>query len=142
MRSRAIAAMIASAAIVAVSIGANASAAHHALDLFLVRWQRISNALVELAMAARLAPDVERKGVVRALALDAAGKREQADAELTEIVEDHPFDRDALSLLVRYRLDRHDVAGALTYARRLAALEPSNWELQRLVQRLTPVRGD
>jgi Flp pilus assembly protein TadD len=101
----------------------------------------VSEAIVELATAARLAPDVARYSVVRALALDASGRRDHADAVLLGVIERHPFDREALSLLVRYRLERHDSAGALTYARRLAASQPGNAEMQRLVQHLS-VRGN
>jgi Flp pilus assembly protein TadD len=117
MRSRTITVVIGGAVILAASVG-------------LVR------GAVELAVAARLAPDIAQYGVVHALALDAAGRRDEADAELTTVVERHPFDREALSLLVRYRLERHDSDGALTYARRLAALQPGNADMQRLVQRL------
>ena len=116
--------------------GSSGSAAEHKPGLLLVVRRRIGDALDQLATAALLGPDIERDAVAHALALDAAGMREQADAALTEVVERHPFDRDALSLLVRYRLDRHDTAGALTYMRRLSALEPRNAELQRLVQQL------
>lgn len=120
----------------AIAIDSASAGAHHALGLLLIRVKRIGEALTELATAARIAPDVARYGTVHALALDAAGRREDADRVLTSVIARHPFDRDALSLLVRYRMDRHDRAGALVYARRLAALEPSNAQLQVLVQRL------
>jgi Flp pilus assembly protein TadD len=122
-----------------IEIGRGAStgsAIQHRPTLLLVLRRRIGEALDQLATATLLNPDIERDGVAHALALDAAGMREQADAALTEVVERHPFDRDALSLLVRFRLDRHDMTGALTYARRLSAIQPGNAELQRLVQQL------
>jgi Flp pilus assembly protein TadD len=103
--------------------------------------RRLGQALTELATATRLAPDVARDGILQALALDASGRREQADAALTEVVNRHPFDRDALSLLVRYRIDRHDSVGAMIYARRLAAIDPSNAESQMLVHRLESGSG-
>jgi len=136
VRSRTLTVAIGGVAVFAIAIGSGNAAARHALGPFLIRWKRTSDALVELVTAARLAPDVARFGVVNALALDAAGKRDQADAALTGVVERHPFDGEALLLLVRYRLERHDTAGALTYARRLAAMEPGNSDVQRLVQRI------
>ena len=125
----------------AVTIDSGSAAAHHALGLFLVRQKRIAQSLPELALAARLAPETARYGNVYGLALDAAGRRDEADAVLARVVDRHPFDRDALSLLVKHRLDRHDSAGALTYARRLAALEPANEEIQVLVRRLASGGG-
>jgi predicted CXXCH cytochrome family protein len=125
----------------AVAIDSASPAAHHALGLFLVRQRRLAESLTELSLAARLAPDVARYGVVYALALDEAGKRDQADDVLTRVVSRHPFDREVLSMLVKRRLDRRDRAGALVYARRLAALEPANAEIHALVQQLASRRN-
>ena len=40
------------------------------------------------------------------------------------------------------RFVRHDSAGALTYARRLAALQPADVELHRLVQRIASTNNN
>jgi predicted CXXCH cytochrome family protein len=126
----------------AVAIDSASPAAHHALGLFFVRQRRLPESLPELSVAERLAPEVARYGVVYALALDDAGRRDQADDVLTRVVTRHPFDREVLSMLVKRRLERRDRAGALVYARRLAALEPANAEIQALVQQLAVGRGN
>jgi Tfp pilus assembly protein PilF len=120
----------------AVSLDSLSAAAHHALGLFFVRQKRIGDAVPELTRAARLSPDDARYGVVAALALDEAGRRDEARSVLVNVVTRHPFDRDALSLLVEHLVQRGNREEALPFARRLAALEPKNAKLSELVVQL------
>jgi Tfp pilus assembly protein PilF len=125
----------------AVQLESSGAAAHHALGLYLVRHQRVAEALPEFARAARLAPEMARYGNVYALALDAAGQRAQSPAILVAVLSRHPFDLDALSLLVSHLLERGDTTRAIEYVRRLVALEPSNMPMQLLAGRLSTRRN-
>ncbi|HZI42613.1 MAG TPA: ammonia-forming cytochrome c nitrite reductase subunit c552, partial [Gemmatimonadaceae bacterium] len=124
----------------AIEYDANNAAAHHAFGLYLVRGKRIGEAIPEFARAARLAPDIARYGTVYAIALDAAGRRAESRDALLGVVARHPFDRDALSLLVSRFLERGDTTRAIDYVRRLVALEPSNVPIQQLAGRLSTRR--
>ena len=110
--------------------------AHHALGLLLVRQKRMPDALRELETAARLAPDSTRYAYVYAAGLDGTGRRRQAVAVLEQSLRRHPYDRDTLAALVAFTREEGDSRRALVYARQLAALEPGNPEVGRLVKRL------
>jgi tetratricopeptide (TPR) repeat protein len=112
------------------------AAAHHALGLLLVRQKRLPEAMPALAAAARLAPESARYGYVYAVGLDGTGRRREAIETLERVLERHPYDRDTLSALVAYAREQGGPRRALPYARRLAALEPTNPELRQLVRRL------
>lgn len=121
----------------AVTIDPTSAAAHHALALYFVRAKRGDEALSELARAARLAPDVARYANVYAIALGAANRRAEARAVLIGVLSRHPFDRDALSLLISRLLEHGDTTSAIEYVRRLAAIEPSNMSMRILAGRLS-----
>jgi predicted CXXCH cytochrome family protein len=114
--------------------------AHHALGLLLVRQQRPPEAVAELEAAARLAPESARYGYVYAVALHGVGRPKQAREVLAGVLARHPYDRDALVAQITYALEERDSSQALTSARRLAALEPGNADVRRLVERLDPER--
>jgi len=109
--------------------------AHHALGLLYVRRNRTPEALAELEAAARLAPESARYGYVYAVALNDAGRSKQATAVLQGVLARRPNDRDTLSALIAYSR-QGDPRQALSYARRLAALEPANPEVRQLVEQL------
>jgi predicted CXXCH cytochrome family protein len=112
------------------------AAAHHALGLLLVRQKRMTEAMPELEAAARLAPESARYGYVYAVGLEGTGRRKQAIEVLERSLTRHPYDRDTLSALVAYTREQSGPRQALVYARRLAALEPGNPEVDRVVKRL------
>jgi predicted CXXCH cytochrome family protein len=112
------------------------AAAHHALGLLLVRQQRLPEARVALAAAARLAPESARYGYVYAVALHDAGEVRAALEVLERVLARHPYDRDTLTALTAYRQQQGRPREALPYARRLAALDPANPEARQLVERL------
>jgi predicted CXXCH cytochrome family protein len=112
------------------------AAAHHALGLLLVRQKRQGDALRELAMAARLAPESARYAYVYAVGLDGAGRRKPAIDVLEQNLGRHPYDRDTLSALVSFTRESGEPRRALDYARRLAALDPGSPEAAQLVKRL------
>jgi predicted CXXCH cytochrome family protein len=112
------------------------AAAHHALGLLLVRQRRMPEALAALGDAARLAPESARYGYVYAVALHEAGQPKAATEALERALARHPYDRDILTALAAYWQQQGQPRRALTYARRLAELEPSSPEIRRLVERL------
>jgi Flp pilus assembly protein TadD len=57
-------------------------------------------------------------------------------AALKENLARHPGDRDTLLALISFSRDAGDVSTALEYAERLARIEPTNRELETLVEAL------
>ncbi len=98
-------------------------AALHALGLVLVREQRSRESMVWLAAAARLGADNPRYGYVYAVALHDAGRTDQAERVLDEVLRRRPYDRDSLAGQVAFHREAGDAPGARRYLARLRALE-------------------
>ena len=114
----------------------SSAVAHHALGLLLVRGKRMPEAVTELEAAARLAPESARYGYVYAVALNEKSGPKPATEVLLRVLARHPYDRETLSALAAYSRAQRDPKQALIYARRLAALDPSNAEARQLVEYL------
>jgi Flp pilus assembly protein TadD len=110
------------------------AAAHHALGLVLVRGKRMPEAMAELEAAARLAPESARYGYVYAVALNETRGPKPATEALLRVLARHPYDRETLSALITYARAQKNPGQALTYARRLAELDPANSEARQLVE--------
>jgi Flp pilus assembly protein TadD len=67
---------------------------HHSLGLLLVRMQREEEAVTELALAARLAPQVARYTYVHAIALNSTGNTGEAIAVISGAVQSFPANFD------------------------------------------------
>jgi Flp pilus assembly protein TadD len=76
---------------------------HHSLGLLLVRTRRLDEAIVELAEAARLDPDVPRFAHVYAVALHTVGRSREAVDILDQAVLRAPHDRDLQETLTTIR---------------------------------------
>jgi predicted CXXCH cytochrome family protein len=98
---------------------------HHALGLNLVRQRVAADALVELARAAEIDPGNARFTYVYAVALNSAGRADEAIKTLEASHARHPADRDTLFALVTINRDAGRTTAALTWANRLAAIDPS-----------------
>ncbi|HSN64231.1 MAG TPA: tetratricopeptide repeat protein [Azonexus sp.] len=109
---------------------------HHSLGLLLTRKGDKAAALNEFVEAARLAPDNARYAYVHAIAVDSAGKREQALALLRSANKRHPDDLDILGALLSISRETGDRQAALRYAKQLAEMLPGNPELSRLIAEL------
>ncbi len=109
---------------------------HHALGLTLVRLKRNEEALEELRRAAELMPDEPRYGYVYGVALQSTGDVDESLRVLREANDRHPYYGDILIALVTTYRDRGEFEGALLYARRLAALNPSDASVRQLVSQL------
>jgi predicted CXXCH cytochrome family protein len=106
------------------------------LGLLMVRQKQGQKALELFADAARLNPSNARYAYVYAIALNGSGQTNAAIEKLEGNVKAHPYDRDSLSALANF----YDQAGkfeeALTYAQRLAELDPEDLEVQQMIKAL------
>lgn len=112
------------------------AALEHSLGLALVRSGHAPEALAHLASASRLDPASARFGYVYAVALSDAGRTNDAIGELERAVAVHPYDRDALGLLANLYESIGNPRQALSYAGRLAELEPDDQQVSQLLNRL------
>jgi predicted CXXCH cytochrome family protein len=109
---------------------------HHALGLTLTRLKQTDAALAEFRRAAELEPDRARYAYVYAVALNSAGRGDEAITVLKQNVARHPNDRDSLLALVTFSRDAGDIGAALTYAEDLVRLAPNDRSLASLVEDL------
>jgi predicted CXXCH cytochrome family protein len=121
----------------AIAAAPNQAAAHHALGLLLVRRHELPAALLSLQQAVNLAPENAHYSYVHALALNSAGRPQDALATLRQAHERHPADREVLMALATISRDTADLAAATSYAERLARLAPSDPQVQALLDSLT-----
>ena len=96
---------------------------HHALGLSLVRQQRAKEALAELAIAAKTAPQDPRYAYVYGVALHDLGDVRASVAVLDAALVRYPGDRDLLGALASYANERGDPQAAARYDARLRQLE-------------------
>jgi predicted CXXCH cytochrome family protein len=109
---------------------------HHALGLVLVRLNRRDEALEEFRKAVELAPGQSRYAYVYAIGLHSSGRQSDAITILRDNLSRHPADRDTLLALINFNRETGDLSAALKYAEQLAAVEPTNTDLENLVQEL------
>ena len=109
---------------------------HHALGLLLVRRGDKGNAIKELGVAAKLAPDNARYGFVYAVGQHSAGRRDAALATLREADTRHPYDLDILGALVSMNREAGKPRDALPYARKIAQVLPDDPGVKRLLSEL------
>jgi Flp pilus assembly protein TadD len=111
---------------------------HLALGLNLVRQHRSSEALGEIERAAELDPGNAGYAYVHAVALNGAGRVDEALAVLEASHARHPANRDTLVALVTISRDAGRTADALTWAERLVAIDPSARPLLDQLRRQAP----
>ena len=114
----------------AIAVSPADAGLHYALGLTLNRLKRTDDSLVELRRAAELDPNNARYPYVYAVGLHSAGRVGEAIAILKDSLGKHPADRDSLLALVTFNRDSGDVAAALSYAERLAQLDPGDRRCQ------------
>jgi predicted CXXCH cytochrome family protein len=115
---------------------------HYAFGLALVRLKQPDEAVEALKVAAELEPERARYAYVYAVGLESVGKRAEAIAVLEDNLERHPGDRETLLALVNFSRASGDTASALRYAETLAAIEPDNEDLKRLIATLKQEFGE
>jgi Flp pilus assembly protein TadD len=109
---------------------------HMALGLNLVRQSRSPEAVAAIARAAEIDPDNARYAYIHGIALNSAGRSEDALEVLEASHARHPADRDTLLALVTINRDAGRLAAALTWADRLAAVDPQARTLRDEIARL------
>ncbi|HEY8008624.1 MAG TPA: multiheme c-type cytochrome [Methylocella sp.] len=117
----------------AMAIDPNNADIHHSLGLALVRQHNYADAIPELRHASELAPGNARYAYVYAIALNSIGAGASAMELLEKTHKRHPMDRDTLLALVSIARDNGDFATALTHARELVALYPTDLQIRMLV---------
>ena len=105
-------------------------------NLVLTRLKRSEEALAELRLAAEIEPERARYTYVYAVALNSAGRREEAVVVLKQNLLRHPADRDTLLALISWTREAEDFAAALEYAEQLARLAPEDASVRALVENL------
>ncbi|NKJ92980.1 tetratricopeptide repeat protein [Rhizobium leguminosarum bv. viciae] len=104
----------------------------HALSL--VRKQALTDAIMELQEAVRLDPQNSRYKTTFAVALDSAGRTEEALDKLDGWAAG--ADADILGLALQYSLKLRRVPEALKYAEDLARLRPDDQQISGLIEQL------
>lgn len=112
----------------------------HSLGLTQVRLGNKEAALRSLAQATRLAPERARYAYVWAVGLNSAGRTSEAIAVLRDALRRHPYDVEMLGALVLIERRAGDVRTALSHARKLAEIVPSDPRVQALVEELAAVQ--
>jgi Tfp pilus assembly protein PilF len=120
----------------ALAIDPNSADVHHSLGLLLVRQHNYAGALDQLRQATELAPDNARYAYVYAIALNSTGAAAQAFDLLERTHRRYPAEPDVLMALVSITRQRGDYAAALSYARELAKLRPTDMQLRAMIQDL------
>ncbi len=111
------------------------AALHNALGLNLVRQRRSAEALAEIARAAELDPANARYAYIQGIALNSTGRTDEALRVLEASHGRHPADRDTLLALVTINRDAGRLDVALTWADRLAAIDPQARALRDQIAR-------
>ena len=109
---------------------------HMALGLNLVRQGRAADALPDFARASEIDPGNARYAYVHGVALNSAGRTDEALAVLEASQARHPADRDTLLALVTINRDAGRFAAALSWANRLVILDPQARPLRDEIARL------
>lgn len=117
----------------ALAIDPNNADIRHSLGLALVRQHNYADAIPELRQASELAPGNARYAYVYAIALNSIGAGASAMELLEASHKRHPADRDTLMALVSIARERGNFEAALTHARELAALYPTDMQLRLLI---------
>ncbi len=122
----------------ALQAGHDDPALHFALGLSLARQQRLADALEQLKLATRGAPDQARYAYVYGVALHSAGQQAAGIAALAAAQARFNGDADILQALVTMERDRGRLAAARNYARELVALAPDDPQARALLRSLGP----
>ena len=120
----------------AISASPKDAGLHYALGLTLTRLKKPDDALTEFARAAEIEPVRARYAYVYAVALQSAGRKDEAMTVLKDSLARHPDDRDTLLALVTFNRDAGDIGAALEHAERLVRIAPNDPSLAALVEEL------
>ena len=120
----------------AIATAPESADTHFALGLLNVRLNAPGDAIAAFTRAAELEPDVPRYAYVLGIALNSNGRWLEALKVLREAHDRSPHDRDLLYGLATINRDRKLTQAAITYARKLVALDPGDEQAQQLLRAL------
>jgi tetratricopeptide (TPR) repeat protein len=112
------------------------AAIRHSLGLAFVRQRRLAEAIDELGQAARLEPGSARYAYVHAVALNDAGRGDEAMEVLRRTLVAHPDDIEVLMAAALYSERGNRVTEARAYANRLLRLRPRDPGVRDLALRV------
>ena len=110
--------------------------ARHALGLSLIRQRRLEAALEQLRRASELEPTSARYGYVYAVALQSAGRPQEASRVADEVLGRSPYDADTLIAAATWANQRGDVAATLRYLTTLRLVRPDDRAIGAEIERL------
>ncbi len=114
----------------------NSADLNFSYGFYLIRLGDKATAMTYLAKASALEPQNTHYAYVHAVALNGAGRKGEAYGILRQIMENSPYNSDALSFLFTLALEKKDFAVALQAARKLQSLFPQNARLQQQIKAL------
>ncbi len=120
----------------ALAVSPKDAGLHYALGLALIRLKRSGEAIGELRQAAELAPENAQNAYVYAIALNSSRPFRRGAEDARRRARPPSDNREILTALVQINQQDGDLASALTYAEKLAALTPDDADLQRFVETL------
>jgi Flp pilus assembly protein TadD len=120
----------------AISASPKDAGLRYALGLTLTRLKKADEAVAEFARAAENEPVQARYAYVYAVALQSAGRKDEAMTILKDSLARHPDDHDTLLALVTFNRDAGNIGAALEYAERLVRIAPDDPSLAALVEDL------
>jgi Flp pilus assembly protein TadD len=120
----------------AISASPKDAGLRYALGLTLTRLKKADEAVAEFAIASENEPVRARYAYVYAVALQSAGRKDEAMTILKDSLTRHPDDRDTLLALVTFNRDAGNIGAALEYAERLVRIAPNDPGLAALLEDL------
>ena len=120
----------------ALNVAPHDASVHHALGLLLVRTDQKAEAMPALKRAWEIQSDNPRYGYVYGIALNSAGKSNEAIVVLEETLQHHTNNPQILMILLTIHRDRGNQKDAAQYAKRLMALSPQDPGVRQLLQQL------
>src|SRR4029077_2452684 len=110
--------------------------ARHALGLSLIRQRRLDAALEQLRRASELEPTSARYGYVYAVALQSAGRPQEASRVADEVLGRSPYDADTLIAAATWATQRGGAAAALRYLNTFRLVRPDDRAIGAEIERL------
>ena len=119
-----------------MEINSEAAEVHQSLGFLLTRTKRQPVALNHFRKAMELRPDNPYLAYIYGLALNDAGKSEEAFQVFEKTLQQFPYERDILLALVTLHRDRKEYEESRKYAEKLVAYWPRERGYRQLLQEI------
>ena len=120
----------------AIAVAPNAAEPIYALALLKIKQKKYGDVINLLAKAATLRPENLAYSYVYAVALNSSGHTDQAIAILQQAHQRRPADRQILIGLIAFERDKANLSSAITYARQLVELAPTEPSAKAMLSEL------